>query len=321
MRESIDFGLKHRREAVQHAMPYARDMDTELAGKFIGMYVNDFTRDYGNSRASGDPADFWVRRKRPVTSTSNSTGRICPLIPASALLLLFLRPASQTSRPRKPFGVSSAPALKPFAKSAVPCWNRTTKQKVKKTKRASQNRPRKQCHGPKANVANAPGSIVPMAQAVSGDLNRGRVEPRATATRVMRVPLLDLTEQYRSLEKEILAEIKEVLGTHRFILGPKLEAFEKSIAKYCGIDHAIGVSSGTDALLAALMALEIGTRRRRYHHALTVSSALPDQSRESAPLRCSSISIRPLTIISPAALRSFIENNASVTQTAELRDR
>src|SRR6202030_2907548 len=47
MRESIDFGLKHRREAVQHAMPYARDMDTELAGKFIGMYVNDFTRDYG----------------------------------------------------------------------------------------------------------------------------------------------------------------------------------------------------------------------------------------------------------------------------------
>ena len=48
MRESIEFGLKHRREAVRHAMPYARDMNTELAGKFIGMYVNDFTRDYGN---------------------------------------------------------------------------------------------------------------------------------------------------------------------------------------------------------------------------------------------------------------------------------
>ncbi len=47
MAESIDYGLKHRTEAVEHAMPYARDMDAKLAGKFIGMYVNDFTRDYG----------------------------------------------------------------------------------------------------------------------------------------------------------------------------------------------------------------------------------------------------------------------------------
>jgi 1,4-dihydroxy-6-naphthoate synthase len=49
MRESIDYGLAHRDEAVRHSMPYARDMDTELAGKFIGMYVNDFTRDYGET--------------------------------------------------------------------------------------------------------------------------------------------------------------------------------------------------------------------------------------------------------------------------------
>ncbi len=47
MRESIDFGLTHREEAVQHSMPYARDMDTSLAERFIGMYVNDYTRDYG----------------------------------------------------------------------------------------------------------------------------------------------------------------------------------------------------------------------------------------------------------------------------------
>jgi 5,8-dihydroxy-2-naphthoate synthase len=47
MRESIDFGLAHRDEAVQHSMPYARDMDANLAGEFIGMYVNDYTRDYG----------------------------------------------------------------------------------------------------------------------------------------------------------------------------------------------------------------------------------------------------------------------------------
>ena len=47
MRESIDYGLAHREEAVAHSMPYARDMDAPLASKFIGMYVNDYTRDYG----------------------------------------------------------------------------------------------------------------------------------------------------------------------------------------------------------------------------------------------------------------------------------
>jgi 1,4-dihydroxy-6-naphthoate synthase len=49
MRESIDFGLAHRDEAVQHSLPYARDMNQTLADKFIGMYVNDFTRDYGET--------------------------------------------------------------------------------------------------------------------------------------------------------------------------------------------------------------------------------------------------------------------------------
>lgn len=52
IRESIDYGLSHRSKAVDHSMPYARDMDAELAGKFIGMYVNDFTRDYGEKGRS-----------------------------------------------------------------------------------------------------------------------------------------------------------------------------------------------------------------------------------------------------------------------------
>ncbi|HKR53456.1 MAG TPA: MqnA/MqnD/SBP family protein [Chthoniobacterales bacterium] len=47
LRQSIEFGLAHRFEAVQHSMPYARDMSSDLASKFIGMYVNEFTRDYG----------------------------------------------------------------------------------------------------------------------------------------------------------------------------------------------------------------------------------------------------------------------------------
>lgn len=47
LRQSIEFGLAHRAAAVQHSMPYARDMGSDLASKFIGMYVNEFTRDYG----------------------------------------------------------------------------------------------------------------------------------------------------------------------------------------------------------------------------------------------------------------------------------
>jgi 1,4-dihydroxy-6-naphthoate synthase len=47
--ESIDYGLTHRDNAVQHSLPYARDMNADLAGKFIGMYVNDYTRDYGET--------------------------------------------------------------------------------------------------------------------------------------------------------------------------------------------------------------------------------------------------------------------------------
>lgn len=49
IRESIDYGLAHREAAVRHSLPYARDMDAALAGEFIGLYVNDYTRDYGET--------------------------------------------------------------------------------------------------------------------------------------------------------------------------------------------------------------------------------------------------------------------------------
>jgi dTDP-4-amino-4,6-dideoxygalactose transaminase len=74
----------------------------------------------------------------------------------------------------------------------------------------------------------------------------------------MRVPLLDLSQQYRALAEPIRAEIDEVLNSQRFILGPKVKEFEQAIAQLCHVPHAIGVSSGTDALLAILMALGIG---------------------------------------------------------------
>ena len=74
----------------------------------------------------------------------------------------------------------------------------------------------------------------------------------------MRVPLLDLSEQYRLLAKPIRQEIDETLRTQNFILSPKVTEFERALADYCGARHVIGVSSGTDALLAILMALEVG---------------------------------------------------------------
>jgi len=74
----------------------------------------------------------------------------------------------------------------------------------------------------------------------------------------MRVPLLDLSEQYAALAEPIRKAIDEVLATQHFILGPNVEAFEKAISDYCGSPHAIGVSSGTDALLAVFMAMGLG---------------------------------------------------------------
>jgi dTDP-4-amino-4,6-dideoxygalactose transaminase len=72
------------------------------------------------------------------------------------------------------------------------------------------------------------------------------------------VPLLDLTAQYRPLRDEILAAITRVCDTQRFILGPEVDALERELAAQLEIAHAIGVSSGTDALLVALMALGVG---------------------------------------------------------------
>src|SRR5690348_14924245 len=73
----------------------------------------------------------------------------------------------------------------------------------------------------------------------------------------MRVPLLDLRAQYATIRDEIQSALDRVLESQRFILGPEGDTLETEVAAYCACDHAIGVSSGTDALLAALMAIEI----------------------------------------------------------------
>ena len=74
----------------------------------------------------------------------------------------------------------------------------------------------------------------------------------------MQVPLLDLKPQYRALKAEIDAAIERVCDAQAFILGPGVRELESAVAAYSGCTHGIGMSSGTDALLAALMALDIG---------------------------------------------------------------
>ncbi len=74
----------------------------------------------------------------------------------------------------------------------------------------------------------------------------------------MRVPLLDLSEQYSNLAETIRQRLDEVLASQRFILGPNVARFEEAIAQFTGAKHAIGVSSGTDALLVVFMAMGFG---------------------------------------------------------------
>jgi dTDP-4-amino-4,6-dideoxygalactose transaminase len=74
----------------------------------------------------------------------------------------------------------------------------------------------------------------------------------------MNVPLLDLKTQYRSIRQELDEAVRDVMESQHFILGPRVEECEAAIAAYCGARHAVGVSSGTDALLMCLMAEGIG---------------------------------------------------------------
>ena len=76
----------------------------------------------------------------------------------------------------------------------------------------------------------------------------------------MKVPLLDLKEQYKTIKKEVLKTAEELFESQYFILGPRVTDLEEKIADYCSSKHAVGVSSGTDALLISLMAIDTGLK-------------------------------------------------------------
>ena len=122
----------------------------------------------------------------------------------------------------------------------------------------------------------------------------------------MKVPLLDLKAQYQTIRDEIKEAMDEVLESQHFILGPKVEALEEAVAPYCGCQYAVGVSSGTDALLIALMAAGI-----EYGHGV-ITTPFTFFATGGSIVRAGSrpfyVDIDPVTYnVDPVAMNAFIE--------------
>ncbi len=133
------------------------------------------------------------------------------------------------------------------------------------------------------------------------------------------VPLLDLKAQFAQIRAEVMPAIEQVCASQHFILGAHVHALEEEIARYCGASAGIGVSSGTDALLLALMALRIGTGDEVITSPFTFFATAGTIARAGArPVFCD---IDPLTFnVSPAAVQAFIEERC-VKQGGQLVNR
>jgi dTDP-4-amino-4,6-dideoxygalactose transaminase len=141
----------------------------------------------------------------------------------------------------------------------------------------------------------------------------------APAHAPMRVPLLDLKPQYQGLRVEIQAAIEKVCASQAFILGPAVKELERRIAEYSRGRYGIGVSSGTDALLVALMALDIGVGDEVITTPYSFFATAGTIARTGArPLFCD---IDPRTYnLAPDAVRSLIARQCE-SRGGELRNR
>jgi dTDP-4-amino-4,6-dideoxygalactose transaminase len=122
------------------------------------------------------------------------------------------------------------------------------------------------------------------------------------------VPLLDLKAQFAQIRAEVMPVIDQVCASQHFILGEHVRALEEEVARYCGASAGIGVSSGTDALLLALMALNIGAGDEVITSPFTFFATAGTIARTGArPVFCD---IDPLTFnLSPAAVLGFIDDH------------
>ena len=125
------------------------------------------------------------------------------------------------------------------------------------------------------------------------------------------VPLLDLKAQYAQIRAEVMPIIEEVCASQRFILGENVLALEAEVAAYCASAAGIGVSSGTDALLLALMALGVGVGDEIITSPFTFFATAGTIARLGArPVFCD---IDPVSFnLSPPAVAEFIDRHCSV---------
>lgn len=125
------------------------------------------------------------------------------------------------------------------------------------------------------------------------------------------VPLLDLKAQFSQIRAEVMPIIEQVCESQMFILGDHVRTFEDELARYCGSGFGVGVSSGTDALLLALMALDIGAGDEVLTSPFTFFATAGTIARTGAqPAFCD---IDPMTFnLSPSAVQSFIDRECEV---------
>jgi dTDP-4-amino-4,6-dideoxygalactose transaminase len=124
----------------------------------------------------------------------------------------------------------------------------------------------------------------------------------------MHVPLLDLRKQYEPLRDQIRAKLDEIADSQQFILGPEVEGLEREVCAYTGAAHAIGVSSGTDAELAILMALGIGPGDAVVTTPYTFFATAGCIARAGARILFADIDPRTFNL-SPARLREVLERH------------
>jgi dTDP-4-amino-4,6-dideoxygalactose transaminase len=125
------------------------------------------------------------------------------------------------------------------------------------------------------------------------------------------VPLLDLKAQFAQIRAEVMPAIDQVCASQHFILGEHVRGLEEEVARYCAASAGIGVSSGTDALLLALMALHIGAGDEVITSPFTFFATAGTIARTGArPVFCD---IDPVTFnLSPAAVQTFIDEGCAV---------